>query len=56
MVKLYVLSAGIVLISTALVMFYHLYRTRPGSPAELHKLRRQRGPLPAPISRSSFGI
>jgi hypothetical protein len=56
MVKLYVRSGGIVLISTALVMFYHLYRTRPGSQAELHKLRRQRGPLPAPISRSSFGI
>ena len=39
--NLYLLSAGIVLISTGLIMFYHLYVTRPGHRADLRARRRQ---------------
>jgi hypothetical protein len=40
-VNLYILSAGIALITTGLVMLYYLYQTRPGHPAYLRARRRQ---------------
>ena len=39
-VNYYMLSAGIALITTGLVMLCYLYRTRPGYPAYLRARRR----------------